>query len=500
LTSIVSVAYVFFVAPRHAGENSMPVGATIDDLLERRGALQQEAEDLTALTVSEDRDMTEEEDKDFTAKIAEIKSLDKRRERLEEMEKLDPVPQRRTQPEPIMQPGDPTPGPKEPAKTGTDQIRSIEIPESCRRGTLTSFTRERFGDDHEKRAYRFGRAIFAHLGHALSQRWCHDHGIEIRVHTEAVNWQGGVLVLDQFDNDLIRLVEEYGVFRRLARNVPMTSDVMVRDRRTGGLTAYAVGEDDAGTESTMSFDQITLVAKKWMVLATMSSELNEDAIISMADQLMTEIAYAFAKKEDDCGFLGDGTSTYHGITGVIKAFQNLTATFANIAGMVVGAGADLSEITLANLNDVVGKLPSYADGAPGTSWFCHKFVYNTVLQRLAYAAGGNATGDIMSGTAPTFMGYPVTFVQSMTKVDAVSQIPIILGNLAMAADFGDRRGTTVSFSDVAYVNSKSMFERDSIAVKATTRYDINVHDVGNQTATAADKQAGPLVCFQTAAA
>jgi len=465
---------------------------TFDGLLEQRTKAQEAAKAIADLVVSEDRDFTDEEKTKFDELIAERDSLGARLDRLQKLNDNEPDLRRVTQPEPIRQEGDPSPGPT----TRTD-LR-IEIPDYIRRGHLRGYTRERFGADHELRAYKFGRAFFAYLGHPRSMEWCRDHGVEVRVQKENVNWNGGALVLDGFDNDIIRLVEAFGVFRQYARVVPMNSDVMSRSRRTGGLTAYVVGEDTAGTESTMTWDTINLVAKKWMVLTTISSELNEDAIVSVGDQVMTEMAYAFANKEDDCGFNGDGTSTYGGIVGVRSAFTNLTATIANIAGLVVGAGNLFSELTLANFNSVVSLLPAYAD-TPNARWFVHKTVYGATMQTLQYAAGGNDTSNIGGGTGQTFLGYPVVFCQVMPKTDANSQVCAILGDLSLAADLGDRRGTTISVSDTAYVGSRSCFENDSLAIKATTRYDINVHDVGNQSATAASRQPGPVVGLISAA-
>ena len=99
-----------------------------------------------------------------------------------------------------------------------------------------------------------------------------------------------------------------------------------------------------------------------------------------------------------------------------------------------------------------------------------------------------------------FMGYPVEFVQIMPKVVANSQVCCLLGDMSLAVDFGDRRQTTIAFSRDASVDSVSMFETNQIAVKATSRFDIVAHDVGNQSATAALRVAGPVVGLMTAAA
>ncbi len=347
-------------------------------------------------------------------------------------------------------------------------------------------------------AYQFGRWAAACMGHDGSREFCRDHGIELRIHQEKVNTTGGYLVPEQLIPDMIRLIEQYGVFPAYSRRIAMTSDTATRPRRTTGLTAYFVGESGDGTESTMALDQVQLVAKKQMVLFTVTNELGEDAYIDMGDELMGEAVYAITKQIDDCGFLGDGTSTYGGIVGLSRSFLNQTGTIGNIAGLVVSADDEWGAFLLAEYNEVVGLLPTYAD-TPNAAWYCHKTVYANSMQRLMYAAGGNSKDDLAGGTGATFLGYPVRFIQSMPKTDAVSQIACYLGDLAMASMYGDRRQMAMAFSDSAYVGSRSVFERDESAVRVTNRFDINVHDVGNQSATAASRVPGPMIGLISAA-
>src|SRR6185437_11833849 len=146
---------------------------------------------------------------------------------------------------------------------------------------------------------------------------------------------GGFLVPPEFGNDMIILREMFGVFRRNAKIVPMTSDTRSDPRRKSGLTAYFTSEASQITESKKGWDRVNLTAKKIAVLTKMSSELNEDSMVNLGDDLAGEIAYAFASLEDDCGFNGDGSSTYGGIVGLAQAFLNLSGTIANIAGLRV---------------------------------------------------------------------------------------------------------------------------------------------------------------------
>jgi len=230
---------------------------------------------------------------------------------------------------------------------------------------------------------------------------------------------------------------------------------------------------------------VQLIAKKIAAIARISNELNEDAIISVADDLTGEIAQAFAKKIDECGFAGDGTLTYGGIVGVRQALSDVNGANDG-GGLVQSANNTYAEVTLAELNKLISICPSYARA--GATWCCSPLVYDQVISRLCWAAGGNTVRDIINGV-PTerAMGYPVTMAEAMPTAEANNQICILFGNFKQAADFGDRRQTTIAQSDSAVINSVSVFERDEIAVRGTARFDINVHDVGT-----ADV-AGPVV-------
>jgi HK97 family phage major capsid protein len=112
------------------------------------------------------------------------------------------------------------------------------------------------------------------------------------------------------------------------------------------------------------------------------------------------------------------------------------------------------------------------------------------MQRLELAAGGNTIREVASGDRaprPLFLGYPVNFTQVMPRTDAASQIAAILGDLSMGTVMGDKRQRTL------FTDPYSLSANDQIAVRGTERVDIIVHDVGNASATAADRQPGSIV-------
>lgn len=382
-----------------------------------------------------------------------------------------------------------TPAVEQAARSGAP----VQLARTVSRVNLQAFK----GEGAHDRAYRSGMHLAAVLlGDENARTYCRQHGIALtRIQSEGDNTKGGYTVLPEFEQTIFDLRLQYGVARRVTDVVPMASDTKIVTRRTGGLTAYAVGPHTRGTFSDITDDQFELIARKWMVLNKREDELTEDSFISWADRLASESAYAFSFAEDNALFNADGTSTYHGIVGITQKILGLSATRANIAGAVVASGNAWSEIVIGDLLALVGKLPSFARTSGNVRWYCTSEFWATVLQRLALAAGGVTHAEFEGQLKESFLGKPVELVEAMQHVEANDTIPLLYGNLAQAATFGDRRGITVKTTD----SNDTDFEADLEATKATERFDINVHDVGNASATAADRRAGPVVALLTAA-
>jgi len=319
---------------------------------------------------------------------------------------------------------------------------------------------------------------------ANARAWCKEHGLDLLAMSTGSDIKGGATVPIEFENRVIDLRETYGVFRRNSRISPMASDTKTTPRRTGGLTVYYPGEGGTITQSDKGWDNVKLVARKPAVMARYSSELDEDSIITLADDLAAEAAYAFAKAEDEAGFKGDGTSTYAGIVGLITACAAATATVVTAAT----GNTQFETLDLKDFESMVGKLPEYAE--PNAKWYISRAGWGASMLRLLDAAGGN-TRDQLEGKAQLmFLGYPVVISQVMnTTLTAQTSTNGLcyFGDLSLASTFGDRRGISVKMSEHLYLAS------DQIAVQATERYDIKVHDVGDTS------DAGAMVMLATPA-
>lgn len=375
--------------------------------------------------------------------------------------------------------------------TGGQEISSQTFEPSQKRVVVPAQARARRSlkaYSSEEDAYVSGRHLAANLfGHSPSARWLQDHGIQSSALSEGNDQKGGLFVPNEMELSIVRLVEEYGVMRRYAKVSPMGSDTKTVPVRTGGMTAYAVGESNentssnTGTATSPTYKPVELVARKWKAWCKISDELNEDSLISMAEQISVETAQAFAYSEDNAGFNGDGTSTYNGIVGVGSALGA-----GSIKTLASGSLA-FSDITLAEFEETIGKMPHYPSANP--AWFISKAGYYASMDNLKNAAGGNTSSDLAALNQPMFMGFPVVWTQALTSTltDQASTILGYFGDLSMATLFGDRRGMTLSVSDQRY------WDEDQIAIKATERVDIVTHSAGTATA------AGAVIAIKTPA-
>lgn len=305
------------------------------------------------------------------------------------------------------------------------------------------------------------------------------------VATEGVPTGGGYLVPTPLSNAIIDVRALAGVSRQLCRVVPMTSETQAIPKKTSGTTVYYPGENGTITASDQAWAQINLTAKKRAILSKISQELRDDAVIAIVDDLASQMGTDFAVKEDAELFKGDGTGTYGGVTGLLAALGSAGLfTPATSGGFSVWSGLTTTEYTSA-----MAKLPDkYWQYGP--AWACSSAFYFTSMLKVQAAAGGNTIMSLAEGAAngrPMFMGYPVFFTNQMPTATAVSTVSVLFGAFNQAAIIGDRMGISIAQSE------HLGFAEDVLAVRATTRYDVNCHDVGDSS------NAGAVVGLSTAA-
>jgi len=299
--------------------------------------------------------------------------------------------------------------------------------------------------------------------------------------TEGVPAGGGYLVPTPLANAIIDVREAAGVSRQICRVVPMTSETLKVPKKTAGTTVYYPGEAGTITASDQTWAQVNLQAVKRAILSKVSQELKDDSIISVMDDLASQMGTDFAVKEDAELINGDGTATYGSVSGVLDSIGT--------AGVVdATTGNDTwEELTIEDHTRTMAKLPQkYWPFSP--VWVCSPAYYYTTMLRLLGNAGGNKISDVEQGSGrPMFLGYPVYFSNAMPTATAVETISALFGAFTQGVMIGERTGINIAQSE--HLN----FAEDLIALRATTRYDINVHEPGDGT------DAGAYVGLKTAA-
>jgi len=446
---------------------------TIAELRERAAFEAEEARKIKDKVDEESRGMNEDEAHQFKQHLDESERVEAeadRQERLEATEaRQNKVKERQV-----------------PLEIATGERISVVKPNLFRFGELRAFK----GPKAEENAYASGKWLIATMmGNAVARQWCRDRGIEIRqstesrVQTEGINTAGGFVVPDVMERSIIDLREEYGSARKNCRVVPMASDHSVIPRRSGGVTAYFIGETTAITASDKSWNQVELTAKKLGALTRMSTDLSEDAIINLADDLAQEMAYAFAAKEDACCIDGDGTATYGGMEGIRT--RMIDGLHLGSYVEAVTAGDNWSELDAADLLAVMAALPKYA--RRGAKWHCSPLAKVAVFDRLALALSGMTAADIAAGAAYKYGGYPIEEWAAMPTDDSGAtlndKIMLFFGDMRLSTTLGDRRGIVLKKSEERYL------EYDQIAIQATERFCVVHHDIGG----AAAATRGPVV-------
>lgn len=365
-------------------------------------------------------------------------------------------------------------------KESAVEKREFAIPRAT--GRLKGFA----GVNAEERAYRAGMHLKGYmLGDEEARRWCRDHGVESRAQAGGINSLGGVLVSDELSNEIIRLVEEYGVVPSEFRRVNMNSDSMLVARRTAGLAARPIGENAAPATSDVTFDNINLVAKMWGIDNRIPNSLLEDSVISLADAMAVEVAQSFAEAFDNAGLIGDGGSTYHSTVGVATAINDGTHS----AGVVTAATNNdvFGDLTLADFTSVVARLPVYA--RRNAKWYISPAGYGSSMLRLMVAASGNNAADVAGGAGLQFLGFQVVLCHPLESrlSGTANGIACLFGDMSQAATFGERRAVTIK------TDTSRFIEYDQTLTFASSRVAILAHDLGSTT------KAGPLVALKFAA-
>jgi len=344
------------------------------------------------------------------------------------------------------------------------------------------------GPGAEFKAEKVGHFFRSLAGREDSRQWCISHGMVLEKATgeSGSNQAGGFLAPVDFDNAVVAVRDTVGAFRnaevRLTRSVNQ-----LRPRRVGALTANFVAEGASIPESSFQLDALEPSLKKLAILARSSVELFEDSAADLGEFLASEIGFALATTEDDCGFNGDGTSTYSKIVG-------LGTKLVGTKGAIGAASGHNTFLTL-DSTDIANLMAGVIAAAiPGARWYISAIGYAQTFCRLAGSSGALVSSTRPDGTIEAnYLGFPVSFSAKLpNSTSSLATKPMIFfGDLRQSSVLVERNAATI----VAMSYERAM-DADQVLVRATRREDI-INHLGSGTSDTSAATTYPPVAMLT---
>ena len=201
---------------------------------------------------------------------------------------------------------------------------------------------------------KFGRASDAYkedFGYLLrGKRMVHN------VLSEGVDANGGYLVPEEFERQIIDTLKEENVMRRLCKVITTASERKIPVAATHSTAAWTA-ENAAFTESNPTFSQKTIDAYKLTDLIKVSIELLDDSAFDLESYIAREFAYAFGVAEEQAFCVGTGTGqptglfTANGGTVGVTAASSTAVTTDEVISLIYALKAPYRKNAKFLMND-----------------------------------------------------------------------------------------------------------------------------------------------------
>lgn len=294
---------------------------------------------------------------------------------------------------------------------------------------------------------------------------------ETKALSEGNDTEGGYLVPEETQAEILRVLEDYGIIRKLARVITMKRETKNIPRLTSSVIIYWPGENQAGTESNPVFGNVELIARTMVGICTTSIEFLEDTDTEIEEYIVELFAEAIAGEEDKQGLNGSGAP----FVGVLQDADVTILTMDTGDTSFAHIDADYLRTMLSSIKSSIVR---------GACFIMHRSVW-AVVQKLKDTTSGqylvsvvnpviqSPDGAAGAGLQPAgyIWGIPVYLSDHMpsTADTAVSTKFVIFGNFTKAFLLGDRKRVGVAVSGEATVNGESSFERNKLALRVTER-------------------------------
>ena len=249
---------------------------------------------------------------------------------------------------------------------------------------------------------------------------------ELRALTVANDTQAGYLAPAEVSTEMIREITEFSPIRQYATVRQTTAPSVKYPKRTGITNAKWEGEIEESEESTVTFGQTEIVAKRLTTYVDISNSLLTGSDGTAEAEVRLAFAEDFGKKESTAFVLGDGVKQPEGIltSAAVPYFPNGHATNLSadaLIGLMYSLPAQYRNRGVWLLNGTsLATIRKLKDGQGNFLW------------QPAFQAG----------QPETLLGRPVAEAIDMPDV-AANQFPIAFGDIATAYRIVDRQALGV---------------------------------------------------------
>ncbi len=140
---------------------------------------------------------------------------------------------------------------------------------------------------------------------------------------------GGYLVPDEYEKQLVQALTDENFFRSLAHVIQTDNGTHTIPIVASHGTASWMEENGLYPESDETFDQITLSAYKLGTAIKVSEELMNDSVFDLESYISTEFARRIGAAEEEAFLVGDGQKKPEGVFTKVKATSGATTEIAN---------------------------------------------------------------------------------------------------------------------------------------------------------------------------
>ena len=253
--------------------------------------------------------------------------------------------------------------------------------------------------------------------------------------SESVDADGGYLVPEEFENQIVRGIDETNIIRSIAKVITTAHDRKI-PVAVGHSVATWTEENAAFTESNPSFGQKQIDAFKLTDLIRVSTELLQDSAFNVEDYIIREFSYAFGVAEEQAFCVGTGTNQPTGI-------------FTENGGEV---GFTTSSATVITIDDVISLIYSLKAPYRKNAVFLMNDATVGLIRKLKDGNGAYLwQPSVQAGQPDKILGFDV-YTTPFAPAIAGGALPIAFGDFQNYW-IGDRGGKTVQRLNELYATN-----------------------------------------------